>query len=181
VPPGRDRVVACATAGLRWPMTAAVRARLRTDDGNGSARVGRRYVTQVRVRWSDLDAFRHVNNAKTVTLLEEARVDWLFSEASRHGVDRLTEGIVVARLEIDYKRPIGMEVPVTVSMGLTKLGPASMTVDYVVSVAGTTAATASSVLVRSPSATVATNSLRAGERTSNEVSAPTQRPFMYIS
>jgi acyl-CoA thioester hydrolase len=101
-------------------------------------------VTQVRVRWSDLDAFRHVNNAKTVTLLEEARVDWLFSEASRHGVDRLTEGIVVARLEIDYKRPIGMEVPVTVSMGLTKLGPASMTVDYV---AGTTAATASSVLV----------------------------------
>jgi acyl-CoA thioester hydrolase len=40
-----------------------------------------------------------------------------------------------------------MEVPVTVSMGLTKLGSASMTVDYVVSVAGTTAATASSVLV----------------------------------
>ena len=84
--------------------------------------MSRRYVTQVRVRWSDLDAFRHVNNAKTVTLLEEARVDWLFSEAARHGVDRLTEGIVVARLEIDYKRPIGMELPVTVSMGLTKLG-----------------------------------------------------------
>ena len=81
--------------------------------------VSRRYVTQVRVRWSDLDAFRHVNNAKTVTLLEEARVDWLFSEAARHGVERLTEGIVVARLEIDYKRPIGMELPVTVSMGLT--------------------------------------------------------------
>src|SRR5664279_1149709 len=111
------------------------------------AAVGRRYVTQVRVRWSDLDAFRHVNNAKTVTLLEEARVDWLFSEAARHGVDRLTEGIVVARLEIDYKRPIGMGVPVTVSMGLTKLGQASMTVDYVVRVAGSTAANASSVLV----------------------------------
>ena len=74
-------------------------------------------------------------------------MDWLFSEAARHGVDRLTEGIVVARLEIDYKRPIGMGVPVTVSMGLTKLGQASMTVDYVVRVAGSTAATASSVLV----------------------------------
>ncbi len=109
--------------------------------------MARRYVTQVRVRWSDLDAFRHVNNAKTVTLLEEARVDWLFSEAAKHGIDRLTDGIVVARLEIDYKRPIGMEVPVTVSMGLTKLGQASMTVDYVLSVAGVTAATASSVLV----------------------------------
>ncbi len=109
--------------------------------------MARRYVTQVRVRWSDLDAFRHVNNAKTVTLLEEARVDWLFSEAARHGIDRLTEGIVVARLEIDYKRPIGMEPPVNVSMGLTKLGQASMTVDYVLSVAGVTAATASTVLV----------------------------------
>ncbi len=109
--------------------------------------MARRYVTQVRVRWSDLDAFRHVNNAKTVTLLEEARVDWLFSEAARHGVDRLTEGIVVARLEIDYKRPIGMQVPVTVSMGVTKIGQASMTIDYVLSVAGLTAATASTVLV----------------------------------
>lgn len=109
--------------------------------------MSRRYVTQVRVRWSDLDAFRHVNNAKTVTLLEEARIDWLFAEATKHGVERLTEGIVVARLEIDYKRPLGMELPVTVSMGLTKLGQASMTVDYVLSVAGTTMATALSVLV----------------------------------
>lgn len=104
-------------------------------------------MTQVRVRWSDLDAFRHVNNAKTVTLLEEARVDWLFSEAAKHGVARLTEGIVVARLEIEYKRPIGMEVPVTVSMGLTRIGQASMTADYVLSVAGTTAVTALTVLV----------------------------------
>src|SRR6478736_8747677 len=109
--------------------------------------VGRRYVTQVRVRWSDLDAFQHVNNAKTVTLLEEARVDWLFGEASRHGVDRLTDGIVVAQLEINYLRPIGFDLPVSVSMGLTKLGTASMTVDYVLSAAGATAVTASTVLV----------------------------------
>ncbi len=109
--------------------------------------MSQRYVTQVRVRWSDLDAFRHVNNARTVTLLEEARVDWLFTEANRHGVDRLTEGIVVARLEIDYKRPIGMQLPVTVSMGLIRLGTASFTVDYLLSQAGATAATASTVMV----------------------------------
>jgi acyl-CoA thioester hydrolase len=101
-----------------------------------------RYVTQVRVRWSDLDAFGHVNNARTVTLLEEARVDWLFTDATRHGVNRITEGIVVAHLEIDYKRPIGMKLPVTVSMGVTKLGVASFAIDYVLSQAGATAATA---------------------------------------
>lgn len=109
--------------------------------------MGRRYVTQVRVRWSDLDAFRHVNNAKTVTLLEEARVDWLFAEAARHGVERLTEGIVVAHLEINYLRPIGFDLPVTVSMGLTKIGSASMTIDYILSAAGATAVTASTILV----------------------------------
>lgn len=109
--------------------------------------MGRRYETAVRVRWSDLDAFQHVNNAKTVTLLEEARIDWLFAEATRHGADKLTEGIVVARLEVDYKRPIGFGLPVSVSMGLTALGQASMTVDYLVTIAGAIAVTGSSVLV----------------------------------
>jgi acyl-CoA thioester hydrolase len=124
-----------------------------------------RYVTQVRVRWSDLDAFGHVNNARTVTLLEEARVDWLFTDASRHGVDRITEGIVVAHLEIDYKRPIGMKLPVTVSMGVTKLGVASFTIDYVLSQAGATAATAATVLVPVDRATFRPRRMDERERT----------------
>lgn len=126
--------------------------------------MAQRFVTQVRVRWSDLDAFGHVNNARTVTLLEEARVDWLFTDASRHGVDRLTEGIVVARLELDYRRAIGLSLPVTVSMGITELGTASMTIDYVVSVAGTTAATASTVLVAVDSSTFRPRRLDEKER-----------------
>ena len=124
-----------------------------------------RYVTQVRVRWSDLDAFGHVNNARTVTLLEEARVDWLFTDATRHGVDRITDGIVVAHLEIDYKRPIGMKLPVTVSMGVTKLNAASVTIDYVLSQAGATAATASTVLVPVDPATFRPRRMDERERT----------------
>lgn len=106
-----------------------------------------RFVTDVRVRWSDLDAFGHVNNARTITLLEEARVDWLFVEAAGHGVDRLTEGIVVAQLEIAYKRPIPFGAQVTVSMGVLKLGGSAFTIDYLVTVDGTLSATASTVLV----------------------------------
>ena len=118
-----------------------------------------RYVTQVRVRWSDLDAFGHVNNARTVTLLEEARVDWLFTDASHHGVERITEGIVVAHLDI------GMKLPVTVSMGVTKLGVASFTIDYVLSQAGATAATASTVLVPVDPATFRPRRMDERERT----------------
>lgn len=109
--------------------------------------MGQRYVSQVRVRWSDLDAFGHVNNARTLTLLEEARVDWLFVDATRHGVDRLTQGVVVAHLEIDYTRAIGFDLPVTVSMGITEIKNASFTIDYLVTVGGSTAATASTILV----------------------------------
>jgi len=114
---------------------------------------GKRYVTDVRVRWSDLDAFGHVNNAKTVTLLEEARIDWLFVEAARHGADRLTDGVVVATLDVAYRRQIGFGLPVRVSMGLTALAAASFTIDYRVTVAGDVVVTANTQLVPVDSAT----------------------------
>ncbi|HET8588086.1 MAG TPA: thioesterase family protein [Nakamurella sp.] len=125
---------------------------------------GTRYVTEVRVRWSDLDAFGHVNNARTVTLLEEARVDWLFVEAARHGVDRLTEGIVVSRLAIDYRRAIGFGLPVTVSMGISALAAASFTIDYQVLVGGELAASASTVLVPVNAATFRPRRMDPAER-----------------
>lgn len=99
------------------------------------------------MRWSDLDAFGHVNNARTVTLLEEARVDWLFLEAGRRGANRLTDGVVVAKVEVHYRRPIGFGPPVSISMGVSRLGASSITIDYLVTVAGELAATASTVLV----------------------------------
>lgn len=126
--------------------------------------IGRRYVTDVRVRWSDLDAFGHVNNARTVTLLEEARVDWLFLEATNQGVDRLTEGVVVARLEIQYKRAIPFGRVVTISMGLTELRGSAMTIDYLVTVGGEVAATASTVLVPVDPDTFRPRRLDPGER-----------------
>ena len=108
---------------------------------------GQRFVTDVRVRWSDLDAFGHVNNARILTLLEEARVDWLFVDAGRSGADRLVQGVVVARMDIEYRRQIGFGPPVQVSMGVATLGAASFTVDYRVCVEGELAVTASTQLV----------------------------------
>lgn len=105
------------------------------------------FETNVRVRWSDLDAFGHVNNARTLTLLEEARVDWLFVAAAEHGVNKLTDGIVVARVEADYRRSIGFGASVTVAMWVSALGSASFTVAYDVRADGRTAVRAATVLV----------------------------------
>lgn len=109
--------------------------------------MGVRYATPVRVRWSDLDAYGHVNNARVLTLLEEARVDWLFTEGTRRGVDRLTAGMVVASFEIKYLRPIGFGPELVVSMGITELKAVSAVVDYRVTVADEQVVTASSRLV----------------------------------
>ncbi len=88
-----------------------------------------------------------------LTLLEEARVDWLFVEAARHGVERLTEGVVVSRLCIRYRKPIGFGVPVKVSMWVSALAAASFSVDYRVVVGGEVAAEASTTLVPVDAAT----------------------------
>lgn len=106
-----------------------------------------RYETAVRVRWSDLDAYGHVNNARVLTLLEEARVDWLFTEGTRRGAERLTAGMVVASFEIKYLRPIGFGPEVRVSMGVTELKAVSTVIDYRVVVSDELVVAASSRLV----------------------------------
>ncbi|MFD4676200.1 acyl-CoA thioesterase [Lentzea sp. NPDC058450] len=91
------------------------------------------FVTGVRPRWSDMDAFGHVNHANTVTLLEEARIELLFTEAARHGVKELAEGMVVAKLVVEYLAPIVFTgEQVLVEMSVRELKAASLTLDYVV-------------------------------------------------
>ncbi|MET3804250.1 acyl-CoA thioester hydrolase [Nakamurella sp. UYEF19] len=108
---------------------------------------GARYTTDVRVRWSDLDAYGHVNNARALTLLEEARVDWLFTEATRRGATALTGGMVVSRLSIHYKRSITFGPPVSISMGVVELKSVSTTIDYIVTAEDQVAITATTQLV----------------------------------
>jgi acyl-CoA thioester hydrolase len=92
--------------------------------------MGRRYVYHCTLRWSDLDAFGHVNNARFLTLYEEARVALLFTDARKAGVSSLAEGAVIARHEVDYLRPVGYSDPVRVEMWIEKLRPSRITVGY---------------------------------------------------
>jgi acyl-CoA thioester hydrolase len=64
------------------------------------------YVNDVAVRWSDQDAYGHVNHARVVTLLEDARTGLLFDAATRAGVAAFEAGLLVATLEVRYRRPI---------------------------------------------------------------------------
>ncbi|GAA1137291.1 acyl-CoA thioester hydrolase [Kitasatospora gansuensis] len=90
-----------------------------------------RHIYACPLRWSDMDAFGHVNNVVFLRYLEEARIDFMFTQAAAAGAGEFAGGSVVARHEIDYKRPlVHRPEPVTIETWVTKIGGASLTVSY---------------------------------------------------
>lgn len=89
------------------------------------------FLAEVALRWSDMDAFGHVNHARTITLLEEARAELLFNEAERQGLPGMAEGTVVARVVIDYHSPLLYESKsLQVRMAVRDVKSASFVLDY---------------------------------------------------
>ena len=94
----------------------------------------------VRLRWSDLDAYGHVNNVEMFRLLEEARITAFWrhpQEEDRWPTAVLESGpqasshTLVARQEIEYLRPLGFtRDPVEVQMWIGHIGGASLEVCY---------------------------------------------------
>ncbi|MEV4437529.1 thioesterase family protein [Streptomyces sp. NPDC049577] len=91
-----------------------------------------RHLYSCPLRWSDMDAYGHVNNAVFLRYLEEARIDFINGLAPQAEAEgSFAGGSVVARHEIDYLRPlIHRPEPVTIEMWVAKIGAASMTVHY---------------------------------------------------
>ncbi|PBC77388.1 acyl-CoA thioester hydrolase [Streptomyces sp. TLI_235] len=90
-----------------------------------------RHIYACPLRWSDMDAFGHVNNVVFLRYLEEARIDFMFTQAAEAGAGEFAGGSVVARHEIEYKKPlVHRPTPVTVETWVTKIGGASLTVSY---------------------------------------------------
>jgi len=78
------------------------------------------YTGKQFVRWDDIDAFGHVNNAKYLTYIQEARFLWA----------PIVE-MVVARAEVDYIAPIyegGRFYDVT--LWVEAIGNSSFTMGY---------------------------------------------------
>lgn len=73
----------------------------------GTATQPARYVFHCTLRWSDLDAYGHLNNARYLTLYEEARVALMFTGGHAWGLTSFADGVVIRRHEIDYLRPVG--------------------------------------------------------------------------
>lgn len=66
------------------------------------------------IRWDDMDAFSHVNNATYFTYLQECRFDWLLS----HNIiiDPTTFGPIVGEVGCKYLRPITYPAEIVVEL-----------------------------------------------------------------
>jgi acyl-CoA thioester hydrolase len=89
------------------------------------------YEVDVPLRWSDQDPYRHVNHATVVTLLEDARTALLFDAAVREGVAAFEAGLLVAKVQVAYRRPIHWDRRgVRARMWCAQVRAASFTVGY---------------------------------------------------
>lgn len=82
------------------------------------------------LRWSDTDAYGHINSVVFLRLLEEARVQaWADDlSAGTHGAQT---ALLVARAEIEYLEPLLHRVaPVTVDLWVTRIGGADFDMAY---------------------------------------------------
>jgi acyl-CoA thioester hydrolase len=80
---------------------------------------------RIEIRWRDVDAYLHVNNAVYATYLEECRDEWL--ARTLDGIGDVWD-FVLARVAIDFRRELRLEDEwVVVSCRLERVGTSSVT------------------------------------------------------
>ena len=85
------------------------------------------YKTPIAVRFADIDAFGHVNNAVYLTYFEIARSSY-WDEVVNWDWNKM--GIIIGRAEIDYLKPIALNDRVFAYVRTSRIGKSSFDLDY---------------------------------------------------
>lgn len=106
------------------------------------------FQLDIPVRWRDLDAFNHVNNASYLGFIEEARVMW-FKSLSEDWAGESSAPILAA-ITVNYRRPMGWPETARIELFAERLGTKSLTLGHRIRAAdspGTLYADGNTVLV----------------------------------
>ena len=124
-----------------------------------------RHKSQLQIRWADLDAFRHINNAAYLVYMQEARADFTWYSRKANGEKPILDDMVVARAEVDFIAPIhSVDLPLDVEIFIEKIGNSSFVMVYEMSQAGTLRAKGKTVQVGVDMKTEKSRPLRDYER-----------------
>lgn len=77
--------------------------------------------TTIKVRGYHLDVYQHVNNARYLEFLEEARWEWLERKEAFHWLSDNKMAFVVVNININYRRPAVLGDVLTIDSQLQQL------------------------------------------------------------
>ncbi len=86
-----------------------------------------KFYYPIQVRYGDLDPQWHVNNAKFLTYMEQARFGYLVEVGLWDGKSFLDLGLIIADTHIAYKAPVVLGQKVRVGVRVAKIGNKSLT------------------------------------------------------
>lgn len=84
----------------------------------------------IEVRYGDIDAQRHVNNARFFTFMEQARVHYLMNLGLWSAGDFDQIGIILAEQSCTYLAPISLQQSIEVGVRTQRIGEKSMEMAY---------------------------------------------------
>jgi acyl-CoA thioester hydrolase len=88
-----------------------------------------RHRYAIEIRFADMDALGHVNNANHFTYFEQARIDY-FKTVIGENINWAETGLILAHAEIDYKKPIVLGDFVIIYTKVSRIGTKSFDVIY---------------------------------------------------
>lgn len=77
------------------------------------------------LRWRDLDAFGHLNNASTVSLFEEARIRWFTAQWPEWNSEE--SALVLAAITVNYRLPAHYPQALVAELTVARTGTSSLT------------------------------------------------------
>ena len=88
-----------------------------------------RHITPIEIRFADMDAMGHVNNAKYLTYIEIARIGY-FNTVLSKGVDLSRQSFILARAAVDFVLPIELHDKIQVATRCARMGTKSFDLEY---------------------------------------------------
>ena len=92
-----------------------------------------KHKASIQIRFKDIDHMGHVNNANHITYFELARIHY-FRDVIKETINWNELGVILAKTEINYHRPILLSDTVFVYSRVSKMGHKSYEVEYAITV-----------------------------------------------
>ncbi len=86
------------------------------------------HITPIEIRFADIDAFNHVNNANYLSYIEHARMNFVDDIIGK--VDWVKRGFILARAEINFVQPIKLHDQIIVETQCSRIGNKSFDLSY---------------------------------------------------